>query len=66
MSVYITVERTYPCVVCNKTFSVKGSLRVHQHVHTGERPYRCGVCSKMFSHTRGLKRHILSYCNQHP
>uniref|UniRef100_UPI0037E74FAF zinc finger protein 24-like n=1 Tax=Semicossyphus pulcher TaxID=241346 RepID=UPI0037E74FAF len=64
-------EETHLCVVCGKTFSRVGNLRIHQRCHTGEKPYGCIQCGRRFSQAGDLKKHKRVhtgekpyYCNQ--
>ncbi|RDB19927.1 Sex-determining transformer protein 1 [Hypsizygus marmoreus] len=48
---------TWTCETCHKTFSRKGDLTRHIHLHTGYKPHKCSDCGKSFSQFSGLKTH---------
>ena len=60
--IYLTVQdsvKPFNCVLCNKSFSEKGNLTVHQRIHTHERPYLCirEGCTSSFTSQGNLTNH---------
>ena len=49
--------RPFQCEFCDKKFTNKGEVKVHQRTHTGEKPYHCEYCKKGFSSNAFLKIH---------
>ena len=46
------------CVLsCEKKFSTKQVLRVHERTHTGEKPFECKYCSQIFTQSQAVKVH---------
>lgn len=51
-------DGTFPCPVCNRTFTHKNSLAYHVRTHAGERPHQCEICGKSFFANGALKVHM--------
>ena len=56
-------NRRYICLVCDKKFSIKPTVRRHMKMHTscneyGTQMYMCVVCDKKFITKSAMKRHM--------
>ena len=50
-------EKPFSCSFCQKSFSKKITLQIHERIHTGEKPYSCDTCEKRFTRSFELTRH---------
>ncbi|VDK21385.1 unnamed protein product [Taenia asiatica] len=54
-------SRPWNCHFCDKAFSRKWILQVHERTHTGEKPFRCSVCQRPFADRSGIQKHMKTH-----
>ena len=60
------VKKTYDCEICNKTYSLKISLKSHFWTHAGKKPQVYGLCNKGLSPIVNLKTHLRMHADEKP
>ena len=45
-----TVDKSYPCNLCDKAFAHLSAHVIHMRRHTGDKSYPCSLCDKAFGH----------------
>nr|XP_033788004.1 zinc finger protein 300-like [Geotrypetes seraphini] len=58
--------KLFECLLCDKSFSQKHNLQIHEGIHTGEKPYKCSQCDKSFNHTSSLRIHERIHTGEKP
>lgn len=53
----ISSGKPYKCGICNKSFSLKGTLKTHIWIHMKDKPYKCFICNKSYSQASTLFTH---------
>ena len=65
-------ERPHQCLICGKTYKVKGHLNEHHmRTHSDEKPHeegahKCDVCGKAFRKKSELEEHVRSHARGTP
>nr|XP_033816282.1 zinc finger protein 2 homolog isoform X6 [Geotrypetes seraphini] len=58
--------KLFKCALCDKSFTQKYSLQIHEGIHTGEKPYQCSQCDKSFNRTSSLRIHERMHTGEKP
>ena len=61
-----TKEKTFVCTTCDKRFTHRSCLTIHQRMHTGEKPYTCSTCGKTFNQLGSLTKHQRIHTGERP
>lgn len=61
-----TMEKTFSCTQCDKTFKELRTLRLHLKIHNSEYPEQCSVCNKVFRTKWQLKQHVMDHGGERP
>lgn len=57
-------RQRYQCNWCDKSFTLRSSLRVHTHTHTGR--FQCSDCQRCFATPTRLKEHMFIHTGERP
>lgn len=61
-----SLKPSFPCDMCEKTFSRKYTLQQHSHIHTGIKGFFCELCDQQFTRKEHLIVHQRRHTNEKP
>ncbi|XP_065568595.1 zinc finger protein 271-like [Artemia franciscana] len=50
-------DKSFKCLICDKTFSCAGNINRHHRIHSGNKPFKCLICDITFSRSESLNVH---------
>ncbi|XP_069812513.1 gastrula zinc finger protein XlCGF71.1-like [Dendropsophus ebraccatus] len=59
-------KKHFSCSECEKCFTEKAKLFVHERTHTGEKPFSCSECGKCFTQKPNLITHKKIHLREKP
>ncbi len=59
-------EKPYACSFCDRRFSRKDKVRLHERTHTGEKPFRCHLCHYACAESSSLAKHAKTHTGERP
>ena len=59
-------QKPFSCEICQRQFSRKHHLKLHNLIHTGEKSFICDICQKAFSRKDNLKLHKFTHSGEKP
>ena len=54
----MALNKTYQCMICEKSFCQSGTLNRHMRIHKGESFFDCLLCGSRFNRNDNLIRHM--------
>ncbi|KFO19491.1 Zinc finger protein 333 [Fukomys damarensis] len=61
-----SVNKTYACNQCEKTFCYSSHLMRHKKMHTAEKFFKCQECRQAFKYSSNLRRHLRTHTGEKP
>lgn len=56
----------WKCGQCQRSFTQRALLQIHECPGMANRPYKCGHCADSFSHSSELRTHVVRHTNEKP